>query len=46
MPTVIENRKKDKEFEFSKYKRRHVLWKIWYFGWDYMGFAIQVGFFF
>jgi len=41
MPSVIENRKKDKKFEFSKYKRRHVLLKVCYFGWDYMGFAVQ-----
>jgi len=41
MPDVIERKKKDRKFEFNKYKRRHVLLKICYFGWDYMGFAVQ-----
>lgn len=30
-----------KKFEFSRYKRRHVLLKVCYFGWDYLGFATQ-----
>ena len=42
MPDVIERKKKERKFEFNKFKRRHVLLKICYFGWDYMGFAVQV----
>ena len=29
-------------FDFDKVKRRHVLLRVSYFGWDYMGFASQV----
>ena len=29
-------------FDFARVKRRHVLLKVSYFGWDYMGFASQV----
>jgi len=41
LPDAIQQNKRDKKFEFNKYKRRHVLLKICYFGWDYMGFAVQ-----
>jgi tRNA pseudouridine38/39 synthase len=37
-------RKKKKEprpFDFRLYKKRHVLFRIAYFGWDYHGFAVQ-----
>ena len=46
LPVVLEQRKKtDRKFEFTKFKQRHVLLKICYFGWDYLGFAVQVLFF-
>ena len=34
-------RKKERKFDFSLYKKRHVLFKVSYFGWDYHGFAVQ-----
>ena len=30
------------KFDFDRFKRRHVLLRVSYFGWDYMGFATQV----
>lgn len=42
MPEVLNEQKTNKKkFEFAKFKRRHVLLKVCYFGWDYMGFAVQ-----
>jgi len=35
------NRQKGRQFDFNRYKRRHVLLRVSYFGWDYMGFATQ-----
>ena len=34
-------RRKERKFDFSLYKKRHVLFKVSYFGWDYHGFAVQ-----
>lgn len=31
----------DRAFDFTLYKRRHVLFRIAYFGWDLHGFAVQ-----
>jgi hypothetical protein len=39
---VREQQKSGKKFEFAQFKRRHILLKVCYFGWDYMGFATQV----
>jgi hypothetical protein len=39
---VREQQKSGKKFEFVQFKRRHILLKVCYFGWDYMGFATQV----
>ena len=33
-------KKKDRKFDFNKYKKRHVLLQVCYFGWDYNGFAV------
>ena len=30
------------KFDFDRFKRRHVLLRVSYFGWDYMGLATQV----
>ena len=32
---------KERKFDFSQYKRRHLLLQVSYFGWDYCGFATQ-----
>ena len=34
-------RRKERKFDFRLYKKRHVLFKVSYFGWDYHGFAVQ-----
>ena len=34
-------RQKERKFDFTKYKRRHILLQVSYFGWDYCGFATQ-----
>ncbi|XP_067136984.1 tRNA pseudouridine(38/39) synthase [Centruroides vittatus] len=36
-----EKEKKQKPFDFTRYKKRHVLLKFLYLGWDYNGFAGQ-----
>ncbi|XP_023334180.1 tRNA pseudouridine(38/39) synthase [Eurytemora carolleeae] len=41
LPVALNAAKKERKFDFSNYKRRHVLLKICYFGWDYHGFAVQ-----
>jgi len=40
MPQVKKKLHTDK-FDFDRFKRRHVLLRVSYFGWDYMGFATQ-----
>jgi len=40
MPQVKKKLHADK-FDFDRFKRRHVLLRVSYFGWDYMGFATQ-----
>ena len=35
------SKQSDKSFDFSIYKRRHVLLHVAYFGWNYHGFAVQ-----
>lgn len=35
------NKQQAIKFDFNRFKRRHVLLKVSYFGWDYMGFASQ-----
>jgi len=37
----VQNEKKKRNFDFTKFKRRHVLLRVAYFGWDYVGFAVQ-----
>jgi len=37
----VQKEKKARKFDFSKFKRRHILLRIAYFGWDYVGFAVQ-----
>ncbi|KAK8392343.1 hypothetical protein O3P69_014590 [Scylla paramamosain] len=32
---------KQRDFDFSKYSRRHVALKLCYLGWDYQGFTVQ-----
>ena len=41
---VVQVRQKlqSEKFDFDRFKRRHVLLRVSYFGWDYMGFATQV----
>ena len=34
-------KQKERKFDFSQYKRRHLLLQVSYFGWDYCGFATQ-----
>ena len=34
-------KQKERKFDFSKYKRRHILLQVSYFGWNYLGFATQ-----
>ena len=34
-------KQKERKFDFSQYKRRHILLQVSYFGWDYCGFATQ-----
>ena len=34
-------KKKERTFDPSLYKKRHVLLRVAYFGWDYHGFAVQ-----
>ena len=34
-------KQKERKFDFSRYKRRHVLLQVSYLGWDYLGFATQ-----
>ena len=34
-------KKKPRSFDPTLYKKRHVLLKVAYFGWDYHGFAVQ-----
>lgn len=34
-------KKSDRKFDFNLYKKRHVVFRIAYFGWDYHGFAVQ-----
>jgi hypothetical protein len=31
-----------KEKRMCPYKKRHILFQVSYFGWDYCGFAVQV----
>jgi len=40
MPQVRQKLQTEK-FDFDRFKRRHVLLRVSYFGWDYMGFATQ-----
>lgn len=40
MPQVRQKLQSEK-FDFDRFKRRHVLLRVSYFGWDYMGFATQ-----
>jgi len=40
MPKVMQKIHAEK-FDFDRFKRRHVLLRVSYFGWDYMGFATQ-----
>jgi len=40
MPQVRHKLQSEK-FDFDRFKRRHVLLRVSYFGWDYMGFATQ-----
>ncbi len=35
------NKKGDRPFDHGLYKKRHVLFRVAYFGWDYHGFAVQ-----
>jgi len=35
------NKRNQRKFDFSKYKRRRVLLRVSYFGWDYNGYASQ-----
>lgn len=35
------NDKRDRNFDFRKYKTRHIAIKLLYLGWDYSGFAAQ-----
>ncbi|CAH1772759.1 unnamed protein product [Owenia fusiformis] len=35
------SKRKQREFDFTKCSKRHVLLKILYVGWDYHGFAVQ-----
>ena len=34
-------KQKERKFDFSKYKRRHILLQVSYLGWNYLGFATQ-----
>ena len=34
-------KQKERKFDFTKYKRRHILLQVSYFGWNYLGFATQ-----
>ena len=34
-------KQKERKFDFTQYKRRHILLQVSYFGWDYCGFATQ-----
>ena len=34
-------KQKERKFDFSKYKRRHILLQVSYFGWNYLGFVTQ-----
>jgi len=34
-------KQKERKFDFNRYKRRHVLLQVCYFGWNYLGFATQ-----
>jgi len=34
-------RQKDRKFDFNRFKRRHILLQVSYFGWNYLGFATQ-----
>ena len=38
---AAKSKTKERKFDFSKYKRRHVLLQVSYFGWNYLGFATQ-----
>ena len=35
------SKRTNREFDFTMYKKRHVLLHVSYFGWNYHGFAIQ-----
>lgn len=37
----VDKKKKEKEFDFSRYHKRHVAIKLAYLGWNYHGFASQ-----
>jgi len=41
LPDALAQQKIERKFEFDKFKCRHILLKICYFGWEYMGFAVQ-----
>ena len=38
---VARKRQKDRKFDFNRFKRRHILLQVSYFGWNYHGFAAQ-----
>ena len=38
----VRQKLQSEKFDFDRFKRRHVLLRVSYFGWDYMGFATQV----
>lgn len=38
----VRHKLQSEKFDFDRFKRRHVLLRVSYFGWDYMGFATQV----
>ncbi|XP_072161718.1 tRNA pseudouridine(38/39) synthase isoform X2 [Bemisia tabaci] len=38
---IFINKKEKRNFDFSKCKKRHILLKFLYLGWDYLGFAEQ-----
>ena len=34
-------KQKERKFDFNRFKRRHILLQVSYFGWNYLGFATQ-----
>jgi len=37
----VQVKSRGQKFDFSRFARRHILLRVAYFGWDYMGFATQ-----